>query len=106
MKTDYIILGLAILASLLITQIPASEDSALGEFNKFKTDYGKVYRPEEELYRFNIFIQNLAKIETHNADPKQTYMMGVTQFADMTGEEFVGIIFLLFRKNINERSNQ
>lgn len=97
MKADYIILGLAILASLLITQIPASEDTTLGEFHKFKTDFGKTYKPEEELYRFNIFVQNLAKIEAHNSDSKQTYTLGVTQFADMTGEEFVGTIYINIR---------
>lgn len=32
---------------------------------------------------------NLAKIEAHNADKTQTFQMGVTQFSDLTQEEFV-----------------
>lgn len=31
---------------------------------------------------------NLAKIEAHNADKTQTFTMGVTQFSDLTQEEF------------------
>lgn len=34
---------------------------------------------------------NLAKIKSHNADKTQTYRLGVTQFADLTQEEFVAI---------------
>lgn len=45
----------------------------------------------EESIRFNIFQNNLRKIETHNQmykDGKQTYKMGITKFADLTEDEF------------------
>lgn len=31
---------------------------------------------------------NLAKIEAHNSDSTQTHTLGVTQFADLTQDEF------------------
>jgi C1A family cysteine protease len=34
---------------------------------------------------------NLAKIESHNADKTQTHTLGVTQFSDLTQDEFVKI---------------
>eukprot|EP00178_Gracilaria_changii_P012372 TRINITY_DN3500_c0_g2_i1.p1 TRINITY_DN3500_c0_g2~~TRINITY_DN3500_c0_g2_i1.p1 ORF type:complete len:259 (-),score=11.58 TRINITY_DN3500_c0_g2_i1:30-806(-) len=34
---------------------------------------------------------NLAKIEAHNSDKTQTYRLGVTQFADLTQEEFAAV---------------
>ena len=36
-----------------------------------------------------IFERNVANIEAHNADPSQTYKMGVNQFTILTQEEFV-----------------
>lgn len=32
---------------------------------------------------------NLAKIAAHNADKTQTHTLGVTQFSDLTQDEFV-----------------
>lgn len=40
-------------------------------------------------------MKNLDKIEKHNSDKTQTYTMGVTQFADMTTEEFIGNHFFI-----------
>ena len=39
-------------------------------------------------YRRLIFERNLIKIEKHNADPSQTYQMGVNQFTVFSDEEF------------------
>jgi C1A family cysteine protease len=41
-----------------------------------------------------VFMRNLEKINKHNADPTQTYTMGVNQFADLTQEEFVSRLTL------------
>ena len=85
-KAEYIVLILAALASLLIFQIPQSRDYSQIQFEQFKTDFGKTYDTQEEIYRFKVFTENLVRIETHNRDESQTYKMGVTQFSDMTDE--------------------
>ena len=65
---------------------------SVSEFEKFKRDFGKVYASiEEEEYRLSVFLMNLAKITAHNADSTQTYTLAVTQFTDLTQEEFAGI---------------
>jgi len=41
------------------------------------------------VYRAQIFANNVAVINQHNADPTQTYFMAVNVFSDMTTEEFI-----------------
>jgi len=56
-------------------------------FVDFVKTYNKQYTVEEFFNRFEIFKTNMAIAEEHNA--KQTsWTLGVTQFADLTGEEF------------------
>lgn len=59
---------------------------------QFQAVHGKVYRDEaEESQRFQIFIENLEKINSHNElynAGLKSYKMGITKFADMTHEEF------------------
>ncbi len=43
---------------------------------------------EEGLYRLSVFTQNYLIIEAHNANPENTYTMGINQFSDLTPEEF------------------
>ena len=59
------------------------------EFDNFKHTYNKKYEIEVEAFRFKIFKENVDKMIKHNADTTQTYTMGITQFADMTTQEFV-----------------
>ena len=48
----------------------------------------KVYSSPEELkFRLGIFQKNYELVRAHNADPTQTYQMGLNQFSDMTDEE-------------------
>ena len=59
-------------------------------FEAWKLKHGVTYASQfEEAYRERIFLENLAKIEAHNADKTQTYEKGVNQFTAMTQEEFV-----------------
>lgn len=78
----------AIAATLLFTT--NSNDTTMTEFVNFKLKFNKNYSPIEESYRLKIFSDNLIKINLHNADPTQTYQMGITPFADLSTEEFVG----------------
>jgi cathepsin L len=72
-----------------------TEDSTYG-FQQFKLDFNKKYMREgEEQYRKNIFIRNLVKINEHNANPSNTYTMGVNQFTDLTQAEFAALYLTL-----------
>ncbi|CAH0545783.1 unnamed protein product [Brassicogethes aeneus] len=63
------------------------------EWDLFKESHKKAYRSLiEERLRYQIFSDNLDKINNHNAKfakGETTYTMGVNQFADMTEEEFM-----------------
>jgi len=64
------------------------------QFESFKARYGKTYNVDEEEYRRSVFKTNLDRITVHNSDDSQTYEMGVTQFADLTNDEFVDKILM------------
>jgi Cathepsin propeptide inhibitor domain (I29) len=69
-----------------------SPEEHLDLFTTFMSDYGKVYTDEdEERARLEIFISNLAMIDQRNEDELEaegTAVHGITQFADLTPEEF------------------
>merc|ERR1712112_438698 len=70
-----------------VLQISAKE--GLDVFQKFKSDFGRQYATEEEeSVKINIFLNNLEKIREHNSRPEETWKMAVTEFADMTEEQF------------------
>ena len=59
-------------------------------FQQWKTQFGIKYSSAlEDQFRQKIFLENLAEIETHNAQEHRTYDMGVNQFTALTREEFV-----------------
>lgn len=61
----------------------------LGEFNRFKNKFNKVYNSDQEhAYRMAVFAKNLEDIISHNSRNDVTYILGVNQFSDMTFEEF------------------
>jgi len=73
-----------------------SSSTKPSSFEQFKSDFQKSYVKEgEEEYRKAIFLRNLAKIEAHNANPKNTYTTGVNQFTDLTDAEFQAIYLTL-----------
>lgn len=58
-------------------------------FYLFQQTFNKNYSSLEEFYkRFTIFNDNINKINTHNADPTQTFKMGQNQFTDLSPAEF------------------
>lgn len=70
--------------------------SEVYSFEQFKREFGKHYSREgEEQYRKNIFLRNVIAINEHNANPKNTYTMGVNQFTDLTQAEFAAIYLTL-----------
>nr|CAI5832853.1 unnamed protein product [Callosobruchus analis] len=65
--------------------------SAEEQWKNFKSTNGKKYdNPEEEQKRFQIFQDNLKKIEEHNKKyeaGETSWQMGINQFADLTADE-------------------
>lgn len=90
-----------VIAAVLLfnSEMDSNKSDALRQFEDFQYQYARIYTDNEKSYRFSIFAENLAKIEKHNADKTQTYTLGVTQFADMTSEEFIGTLFGNAREN-------
>ncbi|CAH1108912.1 unnamed protein product [Psylliodes chrysocephalus] len=74
-------------ALLVVTALPAQQ-----HWISFKAKHGKSYATlEEEKVRFQIFQDNVLKVNTHNARYEaglETYTMAVNKFADLTQEEF------------------
>jgi C1A family cysteine protease len=61
----------------------------VSEFEAWKSANGVKFDSEfENKYREKIFLENLAKVNTHNSNKYRTYDMGVNQFTAMTTEEF------------------
>ncbi|XP_038681012.1 senescence-specific cysteine protease SAG39-like [Tripterygium wilfordii] len=51
--------------------------------------YGRVYKDaDEKETRFNVFKENVARIESFNNAGDKPYRLGINQFADLTNEEF------------------
>ncbi|CAH1106464.1 unnamed protein product [Psylliodes chrysocephalus] len=78
-------------ALLAVSALPAYE-----QWTTFKAKHGKSYENiGEEKVRFQIFQQNIQKINAHNALYEagiKTYRMGVNQFADLTQKEFGALL--------------
>lgn len=62
--------------------------SLITKFDSWMHAHGKQYHsPAEHAYRFEIFRDNLAFIESHNAK-NLSWTMGINHFADLTADEF------------------
>lgn len=96
MNKSYLLAAtLAVMAALALfyTSTPAHQEDP---FQEFKTQFQKTYsRTGEEHYRKMIFLNNLARIESHNSDSTNTYKMGVNQFTDLSDAEFRAIYLTL-----------
>ncbi len=75
----------------------------VGNFDKWSSDFGKLYASaNQEAYRKAIFQNNLNKINRHNADKTQTYKMGINQFTDLTVDEFEATYSNSFKLQAND----
>lgn len=87
-KTLAILLAVIGAVSVLVNQ--TQSEPQLTQFQSWKAKFGKKFDSLfEESYRERIFLENLAKINIHNANEHKTYEMGINQFSDLTQEEFV-----------------
>jgi len=72
---------------LLLVVLGASASREL--FEQFKIDYNKEYASKaEEMYRYGVFMRNIKWAESLNNAPDNKATYGVTQFMDLTPEEF------------------
>ncbi|KAL6546515.1 hypothetical protein OROMI_022236 [Orobanche minor] len=62
-------------------------------FEKWMAHHGRIHKDaHEKMERFEIFKENVQKIEIFNAGPDRGYKLGINGFADMTDEEFRGSV--------------
>lgn len=65
------------------------EASMLERHEQWMTQYGRVYKDEAEKYmQFQIFKDNIKFVQEFNKDGKQSYKLGINEFADQMNEEF------------------
>ncbi|CAH1966751.1 unnamed protein product [Acanthoscelides obtectus] len=85
--------SLVVVATLVLV---ACASSIKEEWQQFKLTHGKTYRSlVEDKNRFSIFQDNVRKIQEHNEKYESgevSYAMKVTQFADMTQQEFLDML--------------
>jgi len=83
---------LVLLAVVAIEASPLANSVHLPAWNTFKQTHGKTYATqEEEIARFNIFVENQRAIDAHNEEfkaGKHTFQLAMNKFGDMTNEEF------------------
>jgi len=75
--------------SFFAVAFAALTENAKPLFEQFEKDYAKVYATEAEReYRFTVFAENMARADVRNKMERLGASHGVTQFADITPEEF------------------
>lgn len=57
-------------------------------YEMYKTFYNKQWNLQETKYRVSIFRANVIRYEEFNKKPNNTYKMGLSQFSDLTQQEF------------------
>lgn len=87
MNSKTIALLLAVLGAVSVMYNQTQTESTLSEFQSWKLKHNiKFDSMFEESYRERIFLENLAKIQLHNANEHNTYTMGLNQFSALTQE--------------------
>lgn len=94
-KCLYLRLALIVLLGSLAYNIEATsrnlqDTSMLERHEEWMARHGIVYKnADEKAKRFEIFKENVARIEAFNRAANKPYKLGVNKFADLTNEEFV-----------------
>jgi cathepsin L len=82
---------LAIVFALALVSAYNVEREYLDAFEDYKIQYAKSYvSAAEEVYRYNVFKQNLDFVNNWDAEAKG-FQVGINSFADLTVEEFASI---------------
>ena len=87
MNSKTIAVLLAVLGAVSVLYNQTQTESTLTEFQSWKLKHSiKFDSMFEEAYRERIFLENLAKIQLHNANEHNTYTLGLNQFSALTQE--------------------
>lgn len=100
MKTVAVLAVVAALAAVYFCNFKTeSENDVI--FNQFINNYGRNYANEEEYnMRRHIFMQQLKKVEEHNAKGL-SWTLGVNEYSDWTNEEYSQLLGLKNFRNHN-----
>ncbi|KAF7234486.1 hypothetical protein EG68_11665 [Paragonimus skrjabini miyazakii] len=79
--------GYALAGTTIQSHSQVTED-ARELYEQFKRDYGKIYSNDDDEKRFVIFKDNLVRAQMYQLQDQGTAEYGVTQFSDLTPEEF------------------
>ena len=74
-------------------------------FSDFIKQYNKQYHDDELITRFNVFKNNVQKIQEHNSQ-NHSWKMTVNKFADLTSEEFKMVYTILDKSLYNVRKTK
>lgn len=96
---SFLLIALVTVAGLYFSLGSKSTDEVL--FNEWKQKLGVEFQEHENVYRFNIFKENVARINAHNSRLNKGHEEGLNQFAFLTQEEFAA----KYLSNI-EKSNE
>lgn len=89
-----------LLFALTLIQLDTSISSEIADscnldrWNSFKLKYGKKYGSNsiEDKQRRAIFCKNLNEIGEHNANPRNSYKMGMNEFSDKSKDEIMSMM--------------
>jgi C1A family cysteine protease len=90
---QYVILA-SLLATVGATNLMAREHYELKFFEHIQEHGIHLKSGAEYVERLQIFADNVDLIQTHNANPKHTYKLGLNQFAHLTYSEFLDAVKL------------
>lgn len=102
MKGLFVALTALALTGLALYSITKSNDDSQYKeaFLKFKTQFNKSYGSKSEIdFRFGVFVQNMKKIESRNANPEIKFTSEVNHFGDMTFSEFTNQYLMDIKQN-------
>ncbi|XP_020088824.1 fruit bromelain-like [Ananas comosus] len=86
----FLFLFLSVLWASPLASRGEADDSMMKRFDEWMADFGRVYSDDaEKMRRFEIFKDNVNRIEAFNRRGGNSYTLGINQFADMTNDEIV-----------------
>ena len=86
MDTKTVIFAVLIAASAFMLMGMGTSDDTLSQYKQWKQKLNANFDAQEDVYRFKVFEQNLAKINEHNSKVGKTHTEALNQFAFLTQE--------------------
>ena len=90
MNKSYLAIALLFAAAAVLYTLEPSTNSQTSQYLAYLKKFSKpIPNAEQLVYRSSLYAEYIVKMEKHNADPTQTWQIGVNQFSDLTKEEFM-----------------